>query len=209
MVKALDLTGKKFGALTTLYVIGFKPTVWKVVCDCGNYYQAVCGELVRGTTNNCGCLTFNKRSVIHKKHGMFGTATYAAWASMLIRCKSDEERMMKSYKGRGIKVCKRWHKFENFLKDMGARPDNLTLDRKNNNKGYSKDNCRWATREEQQNNRTNSRKFGYQGGVYKAAEIAKILELNPLDANLYSKLNRLIEKKILLDMRPNSKEPNP
>ena len=72
---------------------------------------------------------------------------------MLSRCENKNVPAFKNYGGRGITVCKRWHKFENFLADMGERPFGLTLDRKNNDKGYYKRNCKWSTWIEQQNNR--------------------------------------------------------
>lgn len=83
-------------------------------------------------------------------HGMSGTPTHKCWRSMLARCKGDHP----NYGGRGIKVCKRWLKFENFLADMGERPEGLTLDRYPDNDGdYKPSNCRWATPKEQTNNR--------------------------------------------------------
>lgn len=72
---------------------------------------------------------------------------------MLARCKNTKLREYKYYGGRGIKVCKRWQKFENFLADMGHPPPGLSLDRINNNRGYYPSNCRWATATQQQQNR--------------------------------------------------------
>jgi hypothetical protein len=77
-----------------------------------------------------------------------GTPTYSSWTAMRTRCRDKNDPYYF-----GIKVCKRWHSFENFLADMGERPPNTTLDRKDNRKGYYKSNCRWATRSEQQRNR--------------------------------------------------------
>lgn len=77
---------------------------------------------------------------------------------MKSRCENPKATAYERYGGAGIKVCRRWQKFENFLEDMGERPDGKTLDRINNLKGYSKENCRWATIKEQQNNRKNVKK---------------------------------------------------
>lgn len=77
---------------------------------------------------------------------------------MIARCTYPKARRYKDYGGRGISVCERWQKFENFLADMGARPEGLTIDRVNVDGNYEPGNCRWATQTEQQNNRRNSRR---------------------------------------------------
>jgi hypothetical protein len=92
----------------------------------------------------------------HAKKGK-KTSEYYCWASMLQRCKNPKAMGYKYWGGRDIKVCERWHKFENFYADMGDRPDDLTLDRINNNGNYEPANCRWTTRHEQQNNKCKSR----------------------------------------------------
>lgn len=86
--------------------------------------------------------------------------TYRAWNSMMTRCTNPKNNRYHRYGGRGITVCERWKKFSNFLEDMGCCPSNLTLDRKDGDKGYYKDNCRWATWEEQdKTNRKNTKTF--------------------------------------------------
>lgn len=81
------------------------------------------------------------------------TRAYISWHHMKQRCLNPKNHKWEAYGGRGITICKRWHKFENFFADMGERPDGLSLDRIDNNKGYSKDNCRWATHDVQANNK--------------------------------------------------------
>jgi hypothetical protein len=80
----------------------------------------------------------------------------------------------KNYGGRGIRVCKRWFNYLNFLADMGEQPPGKTLDRIDNNKGYSPDNCRWATPKEQQRNQRNTRKVTIEGKEYLAIELAEL-----------------------------------
>ena|ERR1700761_1510279 len=84
-------------------------------------------------------------------HGMTGTRTYRIWGAMLYRCKRH-----KHYAGRGIKVCRRWRRFELFYRDMGAAPENLSLDRINNDGNYEPSNCRWTNQKTQMGNRRNN-----------------------------------------------------
>lgn len=91
--------------------------------------------------------------------GAKASKTYKAWVSMRRRCLNPEHPAYDRYGGRGILPCKRWGKFENFIADMGEAPKGMSLDRKDNNKGYSKKNCRWATPTEQNQNRRNARMF--------------------------------------------------
>jgi hypothetical protein len=119
------------------------------MCSCGNEVKALGGNIRRGLTKSCGCLRDENRI----KHGMWGTPTYWVWHSMLDRCRNSEHKSYKNYGGRGVKVCDRWFKFENFLADMGEQPKDLTLDRRNNDGNYEPRNCRWITQKEQCRNR--------------------------------------------------------
>jgi len=123
-------------------------------CDCGNNKIIQLRFLKMGNTKSCGCLIKDNGN----KHGYWGTRTYKSWDSMKSRCLNPNNKDFNIYGGAGITVCDRWMKFENFLADMGERPEGTTLDRYPNQKGnYEPNNCRWATITEQNRNRKNVR----------------------------------------------------
>ena len=97
--------------------------------------------------------SFQKGNKARLTHGMTGTPTYNSWFGMIQRCTNPKQPTFKDYGGRGVTICHRWLRFENFLADMGIRPEGKTLDRKNNAGGYEPSNCRWATHKEQCENR--------------------------------------------------------
>jgi hypothetical protein len=160
----LDLTGKTFGRLT---VIKFAETknyraYWHCRCECGKEKVALSKTLTNGMTRSCGCLNSEMSKARSTTHGCTvggeKSPEYKVWMAMKKRCTYTEDAA--NYKDRGITVCERWSKFENFLADMGPRPPGrhgkrpmYTLDRENNDKGYFKENCRWATWYQQAANR--------------------------------------------------------
>ena len=101
--------------------------------------------------------------IANTKHGMYKTAEYMTWQGIKRRCYTKGFKQYADYGGRGITVCDRWMKFENFLGDMGKRPVGMSLDRIDNNKGYSKENCRWATEFEQKRNTRRNRWITFNG----------------------------------------------
>lgn len=108
------------------------------------------------------------------KHGLYKSRTYRIWASMKQRCNDPDEPR---YGGRGITVCDRWQKFENFYADMGEAPEGMSIDREDNDLGYNPDNCRWATPVEQQNNMRSNRLFTHEGKTQTLAEWAREIGL--------------------------------
>ena len=98
-----------------------------------------------------------------KQHGMSKSREYRIWTCMKQRCLNPNNKKFHRYGGRGIRICSRWMLFENFLLDMGKSPSGMSIDRIDNNKGYSKENCRWANNKEQSNNKGNNVFLTFEG----------------------------------------------
>jgi hypothetical protein len=136
-------------------------------CDCGAEVELYRSNVTVGHTKSCGCLRRRAIGDRNLKHGHkpegVPTRTYSAWVNMKTRCNNPSRSNSKNYIGRGINYCERWEFFVNFLEDMGVCPDRGTIDRINNDLGYYKENCRWATMKEQNLNKRNNVRHEYKG----------------------------------------------
>lgn len=164
-----DLSGHRFNRLVALNRTApliptkSKKWFWLCQCDCGKQKIVSSGHLKNGGAKSCGCLRVDfckKQFATHRKSR---TKIHAVWATMKARCLTKTSLSYPRYGGSGITVSDDWLVFENFYRDMGECPDGLSLDRKDNNLGYSKENCRWATKTEQARNKRRSLIFLYQG----------------------------------------------
>lgn len=161
-----DKSGQVFGQWTVLKRhVG---TMWKCRCTCGTIKSVSGTSLKLGKSKSCGCTQYD----VHIKHGMEGTPTYNTWGHMLTRCRNPKHKQYAQYGGRGIKVCREWHSFESFFRDMGEKPEGLSLDRINNDDGYYKENCRWATLRQQVGNQQRSLRFEWNGKVQTLSDLA-------------------------------------
>jgi hypothetical protein len=146
-IKPTDIIGKKFNKLTAVKFIKLEKyqQYWLFLCDCGNTKEMPLSVVKHGSTKSCGCLKL--------KHNKTKSKIHDTWIGIKQRCHNENSAQYKYYGAKGIFVCDEWHEFENFYRDMGEPPTKLhTLDRINPKKAYEKDNCRWATRQEQSRN---------------------------------------------------------
>lgn len=150
-----NLIGQKFGRLTVIGDGLHENWVhkWECKCKCGNIVLVDTSKLTTGHTQSCGCLQKERTSKASLIHGKSKSRIHKEWRSILHRCKNPSASHYENYGGRGIKVCDEWqgeNGFLNFYKWSmeNGYADNLTLDRKNNDKGYSPDNRRWVTHQE-------------------------------------------------------------
>jgi hypothetical protein len=157
----VDLTGQKFGRLRVRSLIRrdrLGNAIWKCVCICGEFTSVRVSSLRSRHTKSCGCLRREgaakqgNKAHLRITHGCSRRSgispEYRSWTAMLQRCSNRSHQAWKYYGGLGVKVCKRWRKFENFLADMGPRPKGTSIHRRGDEGNYVPGNCRWATRKE-------------------------------------------------------------
>lgn len=163
-----DLRGRKVGYLVVLKRAIKNRDMWACRCVCGKIYVKPGFHIRNDVAKSCGCMTRKIISASNTVHGRSLTSsinhnTYYVWRSMRSRCDNKNHKSYKDYGGRGIKVCKRWELFTNFLSDMGDVPKDMTIGRIDNNKNYCPENCRWETKEQQANNTRKNRIIEFLG----------------------------------------------
>ena len=168
----IDITGKRFGKLVVLRMVGkrgnarYSEFIWECQCDCGNIVIRRGQNIKSGTTKSCGCLNGQAARERLTTHGESqNTKEYRSWTNIKSRCNNINNPGYYNYGGRGIKICSRWNdSFSDFLMDVGRAPSNRhSLDRINVNAGYEPGNVKWATTVEQSNNRTTNVFLEYMG----------------------------------------------
>lgn len=178
MRRVIELAGRQFGEWAVIKKLARRDAYgqvrWVCICSCGTRKEVLTSSLTRGASQSCGC----KGKDWCTTHGLSETPEYEAWAAMLQRCTNHKNKWFARYGGRGITVCKRWRKFENFYADIGPRPDGGSLDRyPDNDGGYRPGNVRWTTQKQQLRNRAKTVFLEYEGKRRSLAEWAELYGL--------------------------------
>ena len=183
------LVGTKFSRWTIVEYAGtlqygkYKKHAVKVLCDCGTEKVIVFESLTsKEPSRSCGCYKSEvtaERNKANATHGLSKHESYSIWTNMKIRCSDKTNQAYKDYGGRGITVCERWlSSVENFIEDMGPRPSpSHSLERKDNDLGYSPSNCVWATKTEQANNRRGTKRYIFKGSSISLSNLSRLCGL--------------------------------
>ncbi len=148
-------------------------------CTCGNTTVVRIDHVNKNTVRSCGCLQKEIVSGRFKTHGFSGTKEHAIWKSIIQRCINPRNASYKNYGQKGITICEEWrNSFEAFFRDMGTKPEKMSIDRIDNTRSYSKDNCKWSTNKEQQNNKSSNRILILNGRSQNLQEWANELGMN-------------------------------
>lgn len=184
--KLIDMTNERYGRLVVLkradHNTNSNKPLWVCKCDCGNIIETTRRRLVNGMTKSCGCYRIEFSRKQHTTHGLSKTSNknnrlYGIWSGVKDRCCNPNSKYWKRYGNRGITICDEWlSDFVTFYEwaISNGYSESLTLDRIDNDKGYSPDNCRWATYSTQENNRSNNVLFNIDDHIYTLAQLAKM-----------------------------------
>lgn len=172
-----DICGRRFGRLfvESYAEMRKKTRYYNCVCDCGEVRQVARSNLTTGQVVSCGCYRRDRLTT----HNGKGSSTYWVWAAMIQRCSNPKCKGFRLYGARGIDVCKRWESYENFVADMGERPRGMSIDRIDNERGYSPENCRWATLTEQANNTRRNHWIVFDGEEYTLSQASRKFGIAP------------------------------
>lgn len=188
-----DITGKKYGKLTVIEQSGkdkHNNILWKCQCECGNVTSVSGYRLRNGVVKSCGCFRKEFPAKRFRRHGLRHHPLYVIWVDMRRRCETEKDCRYKDYGGRGISVCEEWHDFQIFYNwaIKAGYKEELSIDRIDNDENYTPQNCRWATREEQANNKRNNRPICIDGETKNLFQWCRQYNINP--STVITRINR-------------------
>jgi hypothetical protein len=186
----VDIAGQRFGRLVVTEFSGIVNgrAHWVCLCDCGKTEIINGKNLRRGLTKSCGCLQSERARANVLTHNKHDSKVYHVYYGMKSRCLNTNNAAYNRYGGRGIVICDRWlESFENFYADMGDCPDGCSIDRIDNDAGYSPDNCRWVTVDIQNRNTRQNHMITYDGRTMCLADWAKEIGIDR--ATLYARIS--------------------
>lgn len=184
MTAFIDLTGQRYGRLVVIELCNYKSAggrvQWVCKCDCGNTLVVTRAHLRSGETTSCGCLRLELLKTRSIKHGMHGTRIYNIHRKIKERCTRPGTTKYAEYGGRGITIVEEWLDFSNFHEwaKLNGYEEHLTIERINNDGPYSPENCKWATVDEQNKNRRNTKKYTINGETKLVPGWAEYYEIN-------------------------------
>lgn len=185
-----NLEGMTFNYLTVLEWVSKGVYKWKCICICGKIYFGNGTQIETGIVKSCGCMAGKATSDRQITHGMSYSEEYEIFKNIQQRCTNPKNPHYKNYGGRGIDICERWtNNFHNFYQDMGKRPSALhSVERRENDLGYSPENCYWATKKEQSRNKRSSVFITFQNRTMILADWAS--ELKVYDSTIRNRMKK-------------------
>lgn len=185
-------SGESVNRLTLIDDAWLAKDIAKFNCSCGRQYSTVVGRVKRGTTKSCGCINRERLIAQNKSWSLPNPKerryTYRSWESMIARCLNTEHMYYYRYGGRGIYVDDSWLSFDNFLMDMGYRPEGKELNRINNDLGYYKENCNWVEHRDNMRNTSVNNVLGAFGEEKSIADWAEDSRCETNTVNLYKRI---------------------
>lgn len=199
MTRPLDLTNRRFGKLTAIKQVGNDKhgcKLWQCKCDCGNTTIVATPSLTSGNTKSCGCLSSENAANRNFKHGMKNSRIYYIHQGMKQRCMNPNHHSYKDYGAKGIMVCDEWKNFDSFREwaMSNGYTESMTIDRIDNSRGYSPDNCRWISAFKQASNRKSNHYVTWKGETHTLAEWSRITGIRS------EKIRYRLKKEMSLDL---------
>lgn len=201
-MKVKDISSRRFGKLAVISISGRSNSggaTWLCVCDCGKRTITSSSNLLRGLTRSCGCGHIGSKTT----HGLSKTRLYNIHALMMRRCYNPKYPDFKNYGGRGVTVCSRWHDLSAFVSDNSDEHEGKSLDRIDNSKGYSPENCRWTTKTQQQRNMRSNRTISAFGKSLCLSEWAETTGIST--CTIRRRLSRGLKPEQALSPKPKTK----